>query len=82
MQRNAGLSLGWADYVPVRNTCQADVKQADLVGLLRGGVDAAGGRWADLGAGEGAFTFALSELLGPTAPHHRSGQGRASPAGG
>ncbi len=26
-----------------------------------------GGRWADLGAGEGAFTLALSDLLGPEA---------------
>lgn len=38
--------------------------QADLLGLLRGGVAAKGGRWADLGAGEGAFTLALAELLG------------------
>ena len=28
---------------------------------------ARGGRWADLGAGEGAFTLALAELLGPGA---------------
>jgi ubiquinone/menaquinone biosynthesis C-methylase UbiE len=40
---------------------------ADLVGLLQDGVMAKGGRWADLGAGEGAFTFALAELLGPGA---------------
>ena len=40
---------------------------ADLVGLLRQGVDAKGGRWADLGAGEGAFTMALADLLGPDA---------------
>ena len=26
-----------------------------------------GGRWADLGAGAGAFTYALAELLGPEA---------------
>ncbi len=26
-----------------------------------------GGRWADLGAGEGAFTLALADLLGPEA---------------
>ena len=32
--------------------------------LLRGGVEQKGGRWADLGAGEGAFTVALAELLG------------------
>jgi ubiquinone/menaquinone biosynthesis C-methylase UbiE len=43
------------------------VNHAELVGLLRDGVDAKGGRWADLGAGEGAFTLALAELLGPGA---------------
>ncbi|MEA2644879.1 MAG: hypothetical protein QOG08_1905 [Chloroflexota bacterium] len=40
---------------------------ADLVALLQDGVTAKGGRWADLGAGEGAFTFALADLLGPGA---------------
>ena len=40
---------------------------ADLVALLRDGVTARGGRWADLGAGDGAFTFALADLLGPGA---------------
>jgi ubiquinone/menaquinone biosynthesis C-methylase UbiE len=43
------------------------INQAELVGLLRDGVDAKGGRWADLGAGEGAFTLALADLLGPGA---------------
>jgi ubiquinone/menaquinone biosynthesis C-methylase UbiE len=43
------------------------VNQSDLVALLRDGVTQRGGRWADLGAGEGAFTFALAELLGPGA---------------
>jgi ubiquinone/menaquinone biosynthesis C-methylase UbiE len=43
------------------------VKHADLVALLRDGVPSAGGRWADLGAGEGAFTLALADLLGPGA---------------
>jgi ubiquinone/menaquinone biosynthesis C-methylase UbiE len=41
------------------------VNQAELVGLLRDGIDAKGGQWADLGAGEGAFTLALADLLGP-----------------
>ena len=41
--------------------------RVDLVALLRDGVSAKGGRWADLGAGDGAFTFALADLLGPTA---------------
>jgi ubiquinone/menaquinone biosynthesis C-methylase UbiE len=40
---------------------------ADLVALLRGGVTTKGGRWADLGAGDGAFTLALADLLGPSA---------------
>jgi SAM-dependent methyltransferase len=43
------------------------VDQRDLVGLLRDGVTATGGKWADLGAGQGAFTFALAELLRPGA---------------
>jgi ubiquinone/menaquinone biosynthesis C-methylase UbiE len=43
------------------------LKQADLVDLIRDGVGERGGAWADLGAGEGAFTFALAELLGPDA---------------
>jgi ubiquinone/menaquinone biosynthesis C-methylase UbiE len=43
------------------------VNHAELVGLLRDGVDEKGGRWADLGAGEGAFTMALADLLGPGA---------------
>jgi ubiquinone/menaquinone biosynthesis C-methylase UbiE len=43
------------------------VNQAELIGLLREGVDSQGGEWADLGAGDGAFTLALAELLGPGA---------------
>ena len=39
----------------------------DHVGLLRGGVAGPGGVWADIGAGEGAFTLALADLLGPGA---------------
>ena len=37
---------------------------ADHVRLLREGVTS-GGIWADLGAGTGAFTLALAELVGP-----------------
>src|SRR5713226_1192489 len=43
------------------------VDQAELVGLLRGGAVGERGHWADLGAGEGAFTLALADLLGPGA---------------
>ena len=35
--------------------------------MIEGGVGERGGRWADLGAGEGAFTLALADLLGPQA---------------
>jgi len=42
------------------------VDHRDHVALLRPGV-VAGGSWADIGAGEGAFTLALAELLGPGA---------------
>jgi SAM-dependent methyltransferase len=37
---------------------------ADHVGLLRAAVEP-GGSWADIGAGTGAFTLALADLLGP-----------------
>jgi ubiquinone/menaquinone biosynthesis C-methylase UbiE len=38
----------------------------DHVHLLRKGILERGGVWADLGCGEGAFTLALADLLGPT----------------
>ena len=41
--------------------------RADLVALLRDGIDERGGDWADLGSGEGAFTYALSDLVGADA---------------
>ena len=41
------------------------LRHEELVGLIEGGVAGRGGRWADLGAGEGAFTLALAELIGP-----------------
>jgi ubiquinone/menaquinone biosynthesis C-methylase UbiE len=60
------------------------VLHAELVGLLRDGVDARGGRWADLGAGDGAFTLALADLLGPgahiTAVDRDAGSMRGLPA--
>lgn len=43
------------------------MNHADHVSLLRRGVPAPGGVWADLGAGSGAFTLALAELAGPQA---------------
>jgi SAM-dependent methyltransferase len=39
----------------------------DHLALIRGGVPAPGGTWADIGAGEGAFTLALADVLGPGA---------------
>jgi SAM-dependent methyltransferase len=43
---------------------------ADHVALLRAGVATWGGVWADLGAGRGAFTLALADLLGPGSTVH------------
>ena len=43
------------------------MNHADLVALLQDAITERGGRWADLGAGEGAFTLALADLLGPGA---------------
>ena len=43
---------------------------ADHVRLLAGGVPVRGGTWADLGAGTGAFTLALAELLGASGVIH------------
>lgn len=42
----------------------------DHVRLLRPGIAQPGGVWADLGAGNGAFTLALAELLGAGATIH------------
>jgi len=41
------------------------VDHHDHVGLIRAGVEGGGTTWADLGSGEGAFTLALADLLGP-----------------
>jgi ubiquinone/menaquinone biosynthesis C-methylase UbiE len=41
------------------------MEHADHVALIRDGVEGAGRRWLELGAGRGAFTLALAELLGP-----------------
>jgi ubiquinone/menaquinone biosynthesis C-methylase UbiE len=43
------------------------MNHTDHVNLLRPAKLSAGGSWADLGAGSGAFTLALRELVGPTA---------------
>ena len=41
------------------------MEHRDHVALLRDGVAGPSGVWADLGAGWGAFTLALADLLGP-----------------
>jgi ubiquinone/menaquinone biosynthesis C-methylase UbiE len=43
------------------------VNHSELVALLEDAITDRGGRWAELGAGEGNFTLALAELLGPGA---------------
>jgi ubiquinone/menaquinone biosynthesis C-methylase UbiE len=41
------------------------VEHADHIDLLKDGIASPGGIWADFGAGRGAFTLALAELIGP-----------------
>lgn len=41
------------------------MNHTDHVNLLRNGIPAPGGLWADFGSGRGAFTLALAELIGP-----------------
>ena len=41
------------------------MNHADHVALIRDGVTGAGRRWLELGAGDGAFTLALADVLGP-----------------
>jgi ubiquinone/menaquinone biosynthesis C-methylase UbiE len=41
------------------------MKHPDHVALLREGIPSPTGHWADFGAGSGAFTLALADLLGP-----------------
>ena len=42
----------------------------DHVELLRPAVPGPGGTWADLGSGDGAFTLALADLVGPDGVIH------------
>lgn len=50
----------------------------DHINLLKPAGLKPGGTWADLGAGSGAFTFALRELIGPTASIYAVDKDRAS----
>jgi SAM-dependent methyltransferase len=50
-----------------RSGHDARVDHHDHVALIRGGVEDAGSRWLELGAGEGAFTLALADVLGADA---------------
>jgi ubiquinone/menaquinone biosynthesis C-methylase UbiE len=55
------------------------VNHADHVALLaRGVTQGEGGTWADLGAGRGAFTLALADLIGPHGVIHAIDRDRAS----
>jgi SAM-dependent methyltransferase len=45
----------------------SSMQHQDHVRLIREGIGAPGGVWADLGSGSGAFTLALADLLGPGA---------------
>jgi ubiquinone/menaquinone biosynthesis C-methylase UbiE len=55
------------------------VNHADHVALLAPGVtQGEGGAWADLGAGKGAFTLALADLIGPHGVIHAIDRDRAA----
>jgi ubiquinone/menaquinone biosynthesis C-methylase UbiE len=55
------------------------VNHADHVALLaRGVTQGEGGTWADLGAGTGAFTLALADLVGPQGVIHAVDRDRAA----
>jgi ubiquinone/menaquinone biosynthesis C-methylase UbiE len=55
------------------------VNHADHVALLtRGVTQGSGGTWADLGAGTGAFTLALADLIGPHGVIHAIDRDRAA----
>jgi ubiquinone/menaquinone biosynthesis C-methylase UbiE len=55
------------------------VNHADHVALLARGVkQGEGGTWADLGAGTGAFTLALADLIGPHGVIHAIDRDRAA----
>lgn len=43
------------------------MKHADIIALIEKGIRRGETAWADLGSGDGAFTLALRELLGPDA---------------
>ncbi|HEX9267789.1 MAG TPA: class I SAM-dependent methyltransferase [Candidatus Limnocylindria bacterium] len=55
------------------------MNHADHVALLaRGVTQGEGGTWADLGAGTGAFTLALADLIGPHGVIHAIDRDRAA----
>jgi len=55
------------------------MNHADHVALLAPGVTVGeGGTWADLGAGTGAFTLALADLIGPHGVIHAIDRDRAA----
>ena len=41
------------------------MEHSDHVALIRAGVERTGPRWLELGAGDGEFTLALADILGP-----------------
>jgi ubiquinone/menaquinone biosynthesis C-methylase UbiE len=53
------------------------MEHTDHLNLLRPANLPTGGTWADLGAGAGAFTLALRELIGPTADIYAVDRDRA-----
>jgi ubiquinone/menaquinone biosynthesis C-methylase UbiE len=48
----------------INQNCPEIMKHQECLTLISGGLTATRGMWADLGSGNGAFTFALCNLLG------------------
>ena len=61
-----GIAIASGVIAIGRRSGPGSVDHRDHVGLIRAGVDpaATGRRWLELGAGDGAFTLALADLLG------------------
>jgi SAM-dependent methyltransferase len=72
------LYLHFATWKPALYDTIRRMDHNDHVDLLRPADLEQGGSWADLGAGSGAFTFALRELTGASAVIHAVDKDRAS----
>jgi SAM-dependent methyltransferase len=62
--------INWSCFPPGINWSSFIVTTDEAAALISGAISTRGGRWADLGAGDGTFTWALAQVLGPDARIH------------